>query len=136
MAETGVYPAVSPLESSSRILDPAVVGREHYEVAGRVQTCLHRYQELRDIIAILGMEELSPEDRKTVARARRIQLFCSQPFFVAENFTGMQGRYVPLPDTVRSFAAIVDGEVDDLPEQAFFMVGDIEEAREKAKGML
>lgn len=136
VAETGVYPAVSPLESSSRILDPAVVGREHYEVAGRVQTCLHRYQELRDIIAILGMEELSPEDRKTVARARRIQLFCSQPFFVAENFTGMQGRYVPLPDTVRSFAAIVDGEVDDLPEQAFFMVGDIEEAREKAKGML
>lgn len=136
VAETGVYPAVSPLESSSRILDPAVVGREHYEVAGRVQICLHRYQELRDIIAILGMEELSPEDRKTVARARRIQLFCSQPFFVAENFTGMQGRYVPLPDTVRSFAAIVDGEVDDLPEQAFFMVGDIEEAREKAKGML
>ena len=136
VAETGVYPAVSPLESSSRILDPAVVGREHYEVAGRVQTCLHRYQELRDIIAILGMEELSPEDRKTVARARRIQLFCSQPFFVAENFTGMQGRYVPLPDTVRSFAAIVDGEVDDLPEQAFFMVGDLEEAREKAKGML
>ena len=135
VSEAGIYPAVSPLESNSRILDPAIVGKEHYEVAGLVQTCLHRYQELRDIIAILGMEELSPEDRKIVARARRIQLFCSQPFFVAENFTGMQGRYVTMEDTVKSFGAIVGGEVDDLPEQAFFMVGNIDEAHQKAKEM-
>ncbi|MDR0863257.1 MAG: F0F1 ATP synthase subunit beta [Oscillospiraceae bacterium] len=133
VAEIGIYPAVSPLESNSRILDPAIVGREHYDTALAVVTCLNRYRELRDIIAILGMEELSEDDKKTVYRARRIQQFLSQPFKVAETFTGMQGRFVPLKDTVRSFAAILGGEVDNMPEQAFFMVGDIDEAAAKAK---
>ena len=135
IAEMGIYPAVSPLESNSRILDPAIVGKEHYEVARRVQECLQRYNELKDIIAILGMDELGEEDRKVVYRARKIQQFLSQPMNVAEAFTGKPGRFVPLKDTIRSFRAIVDGEVDDLPESAFFMVGDIDEAIEKAKEM-
>ena len=135
IAEMGIYPAVSPLESSSRILDPAIVGKEHYEVARRVQECLQRYNELKDIIAILGMDELGEEDRKVVYRARKIQQFLSQPMNVAETFTGKPGRFVPLKDTIRSFKAIVDGEVDDLPESAFFMVGDIDEAIDKAKEM-
>ena len=135
IAEMGIYPAVSPLESNSRILDPAIVGREHYEVARRVQECLQRYNELKDIIAILGMDELGEEDRKVVYRARKIQQFLSQPMNVAEAFTGKPGRFVPLKDTIRSFKAIVDGEVDDLPESAFTMVGDIDEAIEKAKEM-
>ena len=134
-SELGIYPAVSPLESNSRILDPAIVGKEHYEVARRVQECLQRYNELKDIIAILGMDELGEEDRKVVYRARKIQQFLSQPMNVAEAFTGKPGRFVPLKDTIRSFRAIVDGEVDDLPESAFFMVGDIDEAIEKAKEM-
>ena len=133
VAEMGIYPAVSPLESNSRILDPEIVGKEHYEVARRVQEYLQRYEELKDIIAILGMEELSEEDRKIVYRARKIQMFLSQPMNVAESFTGKPGRFVPLQDTIRSFRTIVEGEVDDLPENAFFMVGDIDEAKEKAK---
>ncbi len=133
ISEQGIYPAVSPLESSSRILDPAIVGQEHYDVARKVQECLQRYNELKDIIAILGMDELSEEDRRMVYRARRIQMFLSQPMNVAEAFTGKPGRFVPLKDTIRSFRTIVDGEVDDLPEQAFFMVGDIDEVRAKAK---
>jgi F-type H+-transporting ATPase subunit beta len=135
VAEVGVYPAVSPLESYSRILDPAIVGKAHYETAQGVTTCLNRYRELRDIIAILGMEELSESDRKTVYRARKIQQFLSQPFAVAETFTGIPGRFVKLEDTIRSFAAILSGEVDDLPEAAFFMVGDIDEVRQKAEGL-
>ena len=133
ISEQGIYPAVSPLESSSRILDPAIVGQEHYDVARKVQECLQRYNELKDIIAILGMDELSEEDRRMVYRARRIQMFLSQPMNVAEAFTGKPGRFVPLKDTIRSFRTIVDGEVDDLPEQGFFMVGDIDEVRAKAK---
>ena len=135
IAEMGIYPAVSPLESNSRILDPAIVGREHYEVARRVQECLQRYNELKDIIAILGMDELSEDDRKIVYRARKVQQFLSQPMNVAETFTGKPGRFVPLKDTIRSFKTIVDGNVDDLPESAFSMVGDIDEAIEKAKEM-
>ena len=133
VAEMGIYPAVSPLESNSRILTPEIVGQEHYEVARRVQECLQRYNELKDIISILGMEELAEEDRKIVYRARKIQMFLSQPMNVAETFTGQPGRFVPLQDTIRSFKAIVDGQVDDLPESAFFMVGDIDEAIAKAK---
>ena len=133
VAEIGVYPAVSPLESSSRTLDPAIVGTRHYETAGGVTKCLNRYRELRDIIAILGMEELSEDDKRTVYRARRIQQFLSQPFSVAEAFTGMQGRFLKLDDTIRSFETILGGEVDGLPEQAFFMVGDIDEAVKKAE---
>ena len=133
VAEIGIYPAVSPLESSSRILSPQIVGQRHYDAANGVTTCLNRYRELRDIIAILGMEELSEEDRRTVYRARRIQQFLSQPFSVAEAFTGMQGRFVKLDDTIRSFETVLGGEVDDVPEQAFFLVGDIDEALEKAK---
>jgi F-type H+-transporting ATPase subunit beta len=136
VAEIGVYPAVSPLESYSRILDPAIVGKGHYETAQGVITCLNRYRELRDIIAILGMEELSESDRKTVYRARKIQQFLSQPFRVAETFTGSPGRFVKLDDTVRSFAAILGGDADDMPESAFFMVGDIDEVREKAKTLV
>jgi len=135
VAEIGVYPAVSPLESYSRILEPDIVGKEHYETAQGVITCLNRYKELRDIIAILGMDELSAEDRVTVYRARKIQQFLSQPFSVAETFTGMEGRFVALKDTIRSFVAILGGEVDDLPEAAFFLVGDIDEVREKAKSL-
>ncbi len=135
IAEMGIYPAVNPLESSSRILDPAIVGQTHYDVARRVQACLQRYNELKDIIAMLGMDELSEEDQKTVYRARKIQQFLSQPMNVAETFTGKPGRFVPLQDTIRSFKAIVDGEVDALPEAAFSMVGDIDEAIAKAKEM-
>jgi len=133
VAEIGVYPAVSPLESYSRILEPSIVGKEHYDTAQGVITCLNRYKELRDIIAILGMDELSVEDRQTVYRARKIQQFLSQPFSVAETFTGMEGRFVTLKDTIRSFTAILGGDVDDLPEAAFFLVGNIDEVREKAK---
>ncbi len=135
VSELGIYPAVDPLESSSRILDPRIVGEEHYEVANRVVHTLQRYKELQDIISILGMEELAPEDKVLVFRARKVQRFLSQPMFVAHVYTGFEGKYVPLKDTIRSFKAILDGEVDDLPEQAFYMVGDIEEAKEKAKGM-
>ncbi|MDO5708302.1 MAG: F0F1 ATP synthase subunit beta [Andreesenia angusta] len=131
----GIYPAVDPLDSTSRILDPMVVGEEHYEVARQVQEILQSYKELQDIIAILGMDELSEEQKITVARARRIQRFLSQPFSVAEQFTGMPGAYVPLKDTIRSFKEIIDGKHDDLPESAFLFVGTIEEAVEKAKKM-
>jgi F-type H+-transporting ATPase subunit beta len=133
VAELGIYPAVDPLDSTSRQLDPLVVGEEHYSVARAVQSTLQRYKELRDIIAILGMDELSPEDKLVVSRARKIQRFLSQPFFVAEAFTGAQGKYVSLKDTVAAFKAIVEGEYDHLPEQAFYMVGTIDEAVEKAK---
>ena len=133
LAELGIYPAVDPLDSTSRILDPRIVGEEHYRVARGVQQILQRYKELQDIIAILGMEELSEEDKLIVARARRIQRFLSQPFFVAEQFTGSSGRYVPLPDTIQGFKEIIDGKHDDLPEQAFYMVGKIDEVVEKAK---
>ncbi len=131
IAELGIYPAVDPLDSTSRILDPNVVGKEHYEVARKVQGTLQRYKELKDIIAILGMDELSEEDKLTVNRARKIQRFLSQPFFVAEVFTGTPGVYVSLKETIRGFKAIVEGEYDHLPEQAFYMVGTIDEAAEK-----
>ncbi|WP_063580204.1 F0F1 ATP synthase subunit beta [Achromobacter ruhlandii] len=133
IAALGIYPAVDPLDSSSRQLDPQVVGEEHYAVARGVQQTLQRYKELRDIIAILGMDELSPEDKQAVARARKIQRFLSQPFHVAEVFTGSPGKYVPLAETIRGFKMIVNGECDALPEQAFYMVGSIDEAFEKAK---
>lgn len=133
IAELGIYPAVDPLDSTSRILDPLVVGQEHYNVARGVQKVLQRYKELQDIIAILGMEELSDEDKLVVARARKLQRFLSQPFNVAEAFTGMPGKIVPLKDTIRGFQEILDGKHDDLPEDAFYMVGSIEEAVEKAK---
>ena len=133
IAELGIYPAVDPLDSTSRILDPQVVGEEHYNVARAVQGTLQKYKELRDIIAILGMDELSPEDKLAVSRARKIQRFLSQPFFVAEVFTGAPGKYVTLKETIAGFKAIVEGEYDHLPEQAFYMVGAIEEAVEKAK---
>ena len=136
IAELGIYPAVDPLGSSSRILDPSVVGDEHYTTARRVQSILQRYKELLDIIAILGMDELSEEDKLTVARARKIQRFMSQPFFVAEQFTGNQGKYVKLKDTIRGFKGICDGEFDNIPEQAFLYVGTIEEVLEKAKKLL
>src|SRR5216117_877024 len=133
IAELGIYPAVDPLASTSRILDPAIVGDEHYNVARGVQKILQRYKDLQDIIAILGMEELSDEDKLIVTRARKLERFLSQPMFVAEAFTGTQGRYVKLAETVKSFKEIVEGKHDDLPEQAFYMVGDIGEATEKAK---
>ena len=135
IAELGIYPAVDPLTSTSRILDPAIVGEEHYQVARGVQRTLQRYRELQDIIAILGMEELSDEDKLTVNRARRIQRFCSQPFHVAEQFTGIPGKYVPVRETVRGFKEILEGKHDELPEAAFYMVGTIDEAVEKAKEM-
>ncbi|KAA0010701.1 F0F1 ATP synthase subunit beta [Billgrantia pellis] len=135
IAELGIYPAIDPLDSTSRQLDPLVVGEEHYDTARRVQNVLQRYKELKDIIAILGMDELSDEDKQTVARARKIQRFLSQPFFVAEVFTGAPGKYVPLKDTIRGFQGILDGEYDNLPEQAFYMVGSIDEAVEKANQM-
>jgi len=135
IAELGIYPAVDPLDSTSRILDPNVVGQEHYETARSVQGTLQRYKELKDIIAILGMDELSDEDKLIVARARKIQRFLSQPFFVAEVFTGSSGKYVSLKDTIAAFQAIVGGEYDHLPEQAFYMVGGIEEAVAKAENM-
>ena len=133
ISELGIYPAVDPLDSTSRVLTPAVVGQEHYETARRVQETLQRYKSLQDIIAILGMDELSEEDKLTVARARKIQRFLSQPFHVAEVFTNIPGKFVQVEDTVRSFKAVVDGEYDHLPEAAFYMVGGIEEAVEKAK---
>ncbi|HET7587597.1 MAG TPA: F0F1 ATP synthase subunit beta [Gammaproteobacteria bacterium] len=135
IAELGIYPAVDPLDSTSRQLDPGVVGQEHYDTARAVQGVLQRYKELRDIIAILGMDELSEEDKLTVQRARKIQRFLSQPFFVAEVFTGTPGKYVSLKDAIRGFRGIVDGEYDSLPEQAFYMVGSIDEAVEKAKNL-
>jgi F-type H+-transporting ATPase subunit beta len=133
IAELGIYPAVDPLDSTSRQLDPLVVGQEHYDIARRVQQTLQRYKELKDIIAILGMDELSEEDKRVVTRARKIQRFLSQPFFVAEVFTGSPGKYVSLKDTIKGFQGILAGEYDDLPEQAFYMVGSIEEAIAKAK---
>ena len=133
IASLGIYPAVDPLDSTSRILSPDVVGIEHYEVARDVQKILQRYKELQDIIAIMGMEELSEEDKLIVGRARKIQRFLSQPFTVAEQFTGMEGRYVPLKETVRGFREILDGKHDSLPESAFLFVGTIDEAIEKAK---
>ncbi len=135
IVEQGIYPAVDPLESSSRILEEDVVGKEHYEVANKVQQMLQKYKELQDIIAILGMEELSEEDKLVVNRARKIQRFLSQPFHVAENFTGVKGEYVPVKETIRGFKAIIDGEMDAYPEAAFFNVGTIDEAVEKAKQM-
>lgn len=135
IVEQGIYPAVDPLESNSRILEADVVGEEHYEVARNVQAILQKYKELQDIISILGMEELSEEDKTTVYRARKVQRFLSQPFFVAENFTGIPGRYVPLKETIRGFKAIIDGEMDQYPEAAFFNVGTIDDVIEKAKSM-
>ena len=133
IVEQGIYPAVDPLESTSRILEADVVGEEHYRVARKVQEILQKYKELQDIIAILGMEELSDEDKMTVGRARKVQRFLSQPFSVAEVFTGTPGKYVPLEETIRGFAAIIDGEMDEYPESAFFNVGTIEDVKEKAK---
>jgi len=135
IAEQGIYPAIDPLDSTSRQLDPLVIGQEHYDIARGVQGTLQRYKELKDIIAILGMDELSEEDKQTVSRARKIQRFLSQPFFVAEVFTGSPGKYVSLADTIRGFKGILAGEYDSLPEMAFYMVGSIDEAIEKAKGM-
>jgi F-type H+-transporting ATPase subunit beta len=133
IASLGIYPAVDPLDSTSRQVDPNVIGEEHYTTTRGVQAVLQRYKELRDIIAILGMDELSPEDKLAVARARKIQRFLSQPFTVAQNFTGTPGKYVPLAETIKGFKMIVNGDCDALPEQAFYMVGPIEEAFEKAK---
>ena len=135
VAEQGIYPAVDPLDSTSRLLDPNLIGQEHYDVARAVQGVLQRYKELKDIIAILGMDELSEEDKQVVARARKVQRFLSQPFFVAETFTGAPGKYVTLKDTIRAFKGIIDGEYDHLPEQAFYMVGGIEEAIAKGAEM-
>ena len=136
IAELGIYPAVDPLGSTSRILDPLIVGKAHYDCAQRVKQILQRYKELQDIIAILGMDELSDEDKQTVNRARRVQRFLSQPFSVASQFTGLPGVMVPIEETIKGFNAILDGEVDDLPEQAFLNVGTIEDAKEKAKKLL
>jgi F-type H+-transporting ATPase subunit beta len=135
IAEQGIYPAVDPLDSTSRLLDPNIIGQEHYEAARGVQSVLQRYKELKDIIAILGMDELSEDDKMAVARARKVSRFLSQPFFVAETFTGSAGKYVSLKDTIRGFKGIIDGAYDYLPEQAFYMVGSIEEAVEKGKQM-
>jgi F-type H+-transporting ATPase subunit beta len=133
IVELGIYPAVDPLDSTSRILDPRYVGEEHYAVARRVQEILQRYKNLQDIIAILGIDELSEEDKVIVSRARKIQKFLSQPFFVAEQFTGISGKYVPVAETIRGFKMIAEGELDSAPEQAFYMVGGIEEAIEAAE---
>ena len=135
IAELGIYPAIDPLDSTSRQLDPLVIGSEHYQVARGVQQVLQRYKELKDIIAILGMDELSEEDKLIVQRARKIQRFLSQPFFVAEIFTGQSGKYVSLAETIRGFKGIINGDYDNLPEQAFYMVGNIEEVVEKAKNL-
>jgi F-type H+-transporting ATPase subunit beta len=135
IVERGIYPAVDPLASFSRILDPRILGQEHYTVARAVKGVLQRYKELQDIIAILGIEELSDDDKQVVGRARRLERFLSQPFFVAEQFSGLKGTYVKVEDTIRGFKEIVEGKHDDLPEQAFYMVGTIEEAREKAEKM-
>jgi F-type H+-transporting ATPase subunit beta len=133
IVEKGIYPAVDPLTSTSRILDPHIVGEEHYSVAREVQQVLQRYKDLQDIIAILGIEELSEEDKHVVWRARKIERFFSQPMFVAEQFTGQEGRYVKLKDTIQGFREILEGQLDDLPEQAFHMVGTIDDARKKAE---
>jgi F-type H+-transporting ATPase subunit beta len=133
IVELGIYPAVDPLDSTSRILDPQVIGEEHYRVAREVQQILQRYKDLQDIIAILGMEELSEDDKQVVARARKIQRFFSQPFFVAEEFTGTPGTYVKLEDTIKGFREIIEGKHDSIPEQAFYMVGTIEEVLAKAE---
>jgi F-type H+/Na+-transporting ATPase subunit beta len=135
LTEIGIYPAVDPLASPSRILDPRIVGEDHYEVAQGVKRILQRYKDLQDIIAILGIDELSEDDKLTVARARKIQKFLSQPFHVAEQFTGIAGRYVKIADTVRSFREIIEGKHDDIPEQAFYMKGDINEVLETAEKM-
>ena len=135
IAELGIFPAVDPLDSTSRVLSPSVVGEEHYKVARDVQEILQKYKSLQDIIAILGMDELSDEDRLTVARARKIQRFLSQPFFVAEVFTGVKGQFVDLKDTIKGFKGILEGLYDDIPEQAFYMVGTIEQVLEKAEKM-
>ena len=135
IAELGIYPAVDPLESSSRIMDPLILGEEHYETARKVQEILQKYKELQDIIAILGMDELSDEDKKLVYRARKIQKFLSQPFFVGEQFTGIPGKYVPVKETIRGFKEIISGNMDEYPEDAFFMVGTIDDVIEKAKKM-
>ena len=135
IVEQGIYPAVDPLESTSRILEEDIVGKEHYEVARKVQEILQKYKELQDIIAILGMEELSDEDKTLVYRARKIQKFLSQPFHVAENFTGVKGEYVPLKETIKGFKAIIDGDMDEYPENAFFNVGTIEDVKRKAGRM-
>jgi F-type H+-transporting ATPase subunit beta len=135
IAELGLYPAVDPLDSTSRILDPHIVGEEHYDIARRVQVVLQRYKDLQDIIAILGMEELSEDDKLTVQRARKIQRFLSQPFFVAEAFTGKSGKYVKIEDTIKGFTKIIDGELDEIPEQAFYMTGPIEEVYENYERM-
>ncbi|HOX09556.1 MAG TPA: F0F1 ATP synthase subunit beta, partial [Candidatus Omnitrophota bacterium] len=132
ISDLGIYPAVDPLDSTSRILDPRILGEDHYNTARDVQKILQRYKDLQDIIAILGIDELSEEDKQIVSRARKVQRFFSQPFFVAEAFTGLKGKYVKLEDTIRGFKMIIEGKLDDLPEQAFFMVGTIEEAIEKA----
>ncbi|HVR28888.1 MAG TPA: F0F1 ATP synthase subunit beta, partial [Thermoanaerobaculia bacterium] len=136
IVEIGIYPAVDPLDSTSKILDPRILGEEHYRVARSVQNVLQRYKDLQDIIAILGMDELSEEDKLTVMRARKIQRFLSQPFFVAEQFTGREGRYVKVADTIEGFKRIVAGELDDYPEQAFLMVGTLDEAVEAGNKML
>jgi len=133
ISELGIYPAVDPLESSSRILDPRIVGEEHYHTARKVQEMLQRYKELQDIIAILGMDELSDEDKQVVFRARKIQKYLSQPFFVAEQFTGIEGRYVPIADTIKGFKEIISGNMDDYPESAFFMAGPIEDVIKNAE---
>ncbi|MGC2512221.1 MAG: F0F1 ATP synthase subunit beta, partial [Acidobacteriaceae bacterium] len=135
LSELGIYPAVDPLASTSRILTPRIVGQEHYDVAQGVKRILQRYKDLQDIIAILGIDELSEEDKTTVMRARKVQKFLSQPFHVAEQFTGLQGRYVKVADTVRSFKEVIDGKHDDVPEQAFYMKGDIDEVLEAAGKM-
>jgi F-type H+-transporting ATPase subunit beta len=135
IAELGIYPAVDPLDSTSRILDPRIIGEEHYNTARAVQGILQRYKELQDIIAILGMDELSEEDRTIVARARKIQRFLSQPFHVAEQFTGSPGKYVPINETIAGFKELISGHVDHLPEQAFYMVGNLDEAVQKAEAM-
>jgi F-type H+-transporting ATPase subunit beta len=134
--ELGIYPAVDPLDSTSRILDPLIVGQEHYEVARRVQEVLQRYKQLQEIISILGMDELSEEDKLVVARARKVQRFLSQPFHVAEQFTGTPGKYVPIKETIAAFKEVIDGNMDDVPEQAFYMVGTLEEVQEKAKQLV
>ncbi|MBP8274204.1 MAG: F0F1 ATP synthase subunit beta, partial [Acidobacteria bacterium] len=133
IAELGIYPAVDPLASTSRILDPRVIGDEHYNTARAVKMLLQRYKDLQDIIAILGIDELSEDDKLTVSRARKIQKFLSQPFFVAEQFTGLKGKYVSIADTIKGFKEIIDGKHDEVPEQAFYLVGTIEEVLEKAK---
>jgi F-type H+-transporting ATPase subunit beta len=133
IAELGIYPAVDPLDSTSTLLDPAVLGEKHYKVAREVQETLQRYKDLQDIIAILGMDELSEDDRLVVDRARKIQRFLSQPFFVAQQFTGLEGKYVPIDETVAGFEEILSGALDDLPEQAFYLVGNIDEAKAKAE---